>query len=62
MTTDSVNRTSPDNLDDLQSPRARLFRIYNYYRVVISLILTALLFVDPETLDNKCCTANRRNW
>lgn len=53
MTTDSVNRTSPDNLDDLQSPRARLFRIYNYYRVVISLILTALLFVDPETLDNK---------
>lgn len=53
MTTDNIDLTSPNNLNDLQSPRPRLFRIYNYYRVVISLMLTALLYIDPETLDNK---------
>lgn len=29
----------------------RLFRVYNLYRIVISLVLTALLFVDPNQLN-----------
>ena len=33
--------------------QARLFRIYNHYRVVISLLLVALLFVDPFTADTR---------
>ncbi len=31
----------------------RLFRIYNHYRVVISLMLAGLLFVDPFTADTR---------
>jgi two-component system sensor histidine kinase PilS (NtrC family) len=31
----------------------RLFRIYNHYRLVISLMLVGLLFVDPFTTDSK---------
>ncbi|MGM0954239.1 MAG: sensor histidine kinase [Pseudomonadota bacterium] len=31
----------------------RLFRIYNHYRIVISLMLTGLLFVDPFTADTR---------
>ncbi|WP_336368330.1 sensor histidine kinase [Marinobacter sp. C2H3] len=31
--------------------QAKLFRIYNYYRLVVSAVLVALLFVDPITLD-----------
>ncbi|MGC8121929.1 ATP-binding protein [Marinobacter sp. VGCF2001] len=33
--------------------QARLFRIYNHYRVVISLVLLGLLFFDPFTTDTK---------
>lgn len=33
--------------------QARLFRIYNYYRVVISLMLVGLLFLEPITTDTK---------
>lgn len=35
------------------SQRGKLFRIYNHYRVVISLILVALLFVDPVNFDTE---------
>jgi len=31
----------------------RLFRIYNHYRLVISLMLTGLLFIDPFTADTR---------
>jgi len=31
--------------------QARLFRIYNHYRVVISVLLAGLLFIDPFTAD-----------
>lgn len=33
--------------------QARLFRIYNHYRVVISLVLVGLLFVEPFIEDTK---------
>lgn len=33
--------------------QVRLFRIYNHYRLVISLMLVGLLFVDPFTTDSK---------
>ena len=33
--------------------QARLFRVYNHYRVVISLMLLGLLFFDPFTTDSK---------
>ena len=36
-----------------QRQQARLFRIYNHYRLVISLMLVGLLFVDPFTADTK---------
>ncbi|GGC82629.1 sensor protein PilS [Marinobacter halophilus] len=36
-----------------QRQQARLFRIYNQYRLVISLMLVGLLFVDPFTADTK---------
>lgn len=35
----------------LEPQGKRLFRIYNHYRIVISLVLAALLFVDPAQLD-----------
>ncbi|KPQ01841.1 ATP-binding protein [Marinobacter sp. HL-58] len=35
------------------SQRGRLFRIYNHYRVVVSVILVALLFVDPINFDTR---------
>ncbi|MDY6841966.1 MAG: histidine kinase dimerization/phospho-acceptor domain-containing protein [Pseudomonadota bacterium] len=31
--------------------QAKLFRIYNHYRVLVSLVLVALLFVDPVNFD-----------
>ena len=31
--------------------QAKLFRIYNHYRLVVSLMLVALLFVDPVNFD-----------
>jgi two-component system sensor histidine kinase PilS (NtrC family) len=33
--------------------RARLFRIYNHYRVVLSLLLVALLFIAPTEFDTR---------
>ncbi|MGO1502348.1 MAG: sensor histidine kinase [Marinobacter sp.] len=33
--------------------QAELFRIYNHYRLVISLMLVALLFVDPVNFDTR---------
>lgn len=53
MTPDSVDQPQSDSLPFQQSQRPRLFRIYNHYRLVISLILAGLLFVDPATLDTK---------
>jgi two-component system sensor histidine kinase PilS (NtrC family) len=33
--------------------QVKLFRIYNHYRLVVSLILMALLFVDPVNFDSR---------
>ena len=33
--------------------RARLFRIYNHYRVVLSVLLVALLFIAPSEFDSR---------
>ena len=33
--------------------QAKLFRIYNHYRLVVSLMLLALLFVDPVNFDTR---------
>src|SRR5690554_6879978 len=33
--------------------QAKLFRIYNHYRVLISLMLVALLFIDPVNFDTR---------
>ena len=33
--------------------RARLFRIYNHYRVVLSVLLVALLFIEPTEFDSR---------
>lgn len=33
--------------------QVKLFRIYNHYRLVVSLILLALLFVDPVNFDSR---------
>ncbi|TBW50987.1 histidine kinase [Marinobacter halodurans] len=52
MTPDSVTSAS-DILPFQESQRPRLFHVYNHYRLVISLILAGLLFVDPGTLDTK---------
>ncbi|BES69989.1 two-component system sensor histidine kinase PilS [Marinobacter nanhaiticus D15-8W] len=53
MTPDTIPPSQADSLPFEQSQRPRLFRIYNHYRLVISLILAGLLFVDPATLDTK---------
>nr|WP_111498329.1 MULTISPECIES: ATP-binding protein [Marinobacter] len=53
MMTDSPPTAQTDSFPFQQSQRPRLFRIYNHYRLVISLILTGLLFIDPGTLDTK---------
>ncbi|MEP6221434.1 MAG: histidine kinase, partial [Marinobacter sp.] len=42
-----ITDTPPSN------QRGRLFRIYNHYRVVVSVILVALLFVDPINFDSR---------
>ncbi len=55
MAADSPTAPSPyAGLDQpAQRQQARLFRIYNHYRLVISLMLVGLLFVDPITADAK---------
>ncbi|MDO6825152.1 PAS domain-containing sensor histidine kinase [Marinobacter sp. 1_MG-2023] len=50
MATDTVSAVSSGK----RAPgfqQGKLFRIYNHYRVVISLVLVALLFVDPVNFD-----------
>ncbi len=42
-------RLSPSTPSGAQ--QAKLFRIYNHYRLVVSLVLVALLFVDPINFD-----------
>jgi two-component system sensor histidine kinase PilS (NtrC family) len=37
----------------LRRQQIRLFRIYNHYRLVISLMLVGLLFVDPANFDTR---------
>ncbi|RBW48206.1 sensor histidine kinase [Marinobacter sp. F3R11] len=52
MATDTVSAVSTGK----RTPgfqQAKLFRIYNHYRVVISLVLVALLFVDPVNFDTR---------
>lgn len=54
-----MNDVTPDNTDQPAERRQpappaqshRLFRVYNVYRIVISLVLAGLLFVDPVQLD-----------
>lgn len=49
--------TTPDQQPITDTPpsnqRGRLFRVYNHYRVVVSVILVALLFVDPINFDSR---------
>ncbi|MFO8140363.1 MAG: histidine kinase dimerization/phospho-acceptor domain-containing protein, partial [Marinobacter sp.] len=55
MAADSATAAPPHSAlgPAAQRQQARLFRIYNQYRLVISLMLVALLFVDPFTADTK---------
>lgn len=54
-----MNDVTPDNTEQAADRRRaappaqsyRLFRVYNVYRIVISLVLAGLLFVDPVQLD-----------
>ncbi|MFL1455576.1 sensor histidine kinase [Marinobacter sp. GN3S48] len=50
-TATSPEQSWPDSPPVTQ--RVKLFRIYNHYRVVISLVLVALLFVDPVNFDTR---------
>lgn len=52
MVTDTVSVTSTGKRPPGMQ-QAKLFRIYNHYRVVISLMLVALLFVDPVNSDTR---------
>ncbi|MBE0486700.1 ATP-binding protein [Marinobacter sp.] len=55
MATDTPKHSPPRSAfgPPAQRQQTRLFRIYNHYRVVISLMLMGLLFVDPFTTDIK---------
>ncbi len=55
MTADTSIRKGASPLPKIPSRRqqTRLFRIYNQYRLVISLLLLALLFVDPVNFDTR---------
>ncbi|TGN38442.1 sensor histidine kinase [Marinobacter confluentis] len=44
----NINASAPPSRQ-----RARLFRIYNHYRVVLSLLLVALLFIAPTEFDTR---------
>ncbi len=46
----STGETSPTPAADQQQ---KLFRIYNHYRLVVSLMLLGLLFVEPMSLDSR---------
>ncbi len=45
--------TSPLPRTPSRRQQARLFRVYNQYRLVISLLLLVLLFVDPVNFDTR---------
>ncbi|AZT82894.1 histidine kinase [Marinobacter sp. NP-4(2019)] len=50
-TATTPNQNWPDSPPVTQ--RVKLFRIYNHYRVVVSLMLVALLFVDPVNFETR---------
>lgn len=51
MTTPATNTRDNWPSSPAMTQRGKLFRIYNHYRLVISLVLVALLFVDPVNFD-----------
>ncbi|UZD67609.1 sensor histidine kinase [Marinobacter sp. AN1] len=51
MSADTSSPTSQSYQRGTSGQSQRLFRVYNLYRIVISLVLTGLLFVDPVQLD-----------
>ncbi|MEX2475644.1 PAS domain-containing sensor histidine kinase [Marinobacter sp.] len=53
MTTPAKDTRISWQSDSPVPQRGKLFRIYNHYRVVISLMLVALLFVDPVNVDSR---------
>lgn len=53
MTTPASNTGDNWPRSPSMTQREKLFRIYNNYRVVISLMLMALLFVDPVNFDTQ---------
>lgn len=53
MTTPAHQASDPRPGNAPMTQRSKLFRIYNHYRVVISLLLVALLFVDPVNFDTR---------
>ncbi|NMT65523.1 sensor histidine kinase [Marinobacter orientalis] len=53
MAKTSATDIQPDADTPPAGQRGRLFRIYNHYRVVVSVILVALLFVDPINFDSR---------
>lgn len=52
MATDTVSAVSTGKRTS-GLKQVKLFRIYNHYRLVISLMLVALLFVDPVNFDTR---------
>ncbi|MCR8916529.1 histidine kinase [Marinobacter panjinensis] len=53
MAKTSITELQPHTDAPPASQMGRLFRIYNHYRVVVSIILVALLFVDPINFDTR---------
>ncbi|MBB5322157.1 sensor histidine kinase [Marinobacter oulmenensis] len=54
MTTPPGNVASPASSGSVaEIQQIRLFRIYNHYRVVVSLMLVGLLFIEPFTADTR---------
>ena len=51
LSADTPSPTSQSYHRAASGQSQRLFRVYNLYRIVISLVLTGLLFVDPVQLD-----------
>ncbi|KAA1171695.1 histidine kinase [Marinobacter salinexigens] len=55
MAVDTIPETavSPRPIAPTRRQQIKLFRIYNHYRLVVSLVLLGLLFVDPENFYNR---------
>lgn len=51
LSADTSSPTSQSYQRGTSGQSQRLFRVYNLYRIVISLVLTGLLFVEPVQLD-----------